>query len=128
MRQLLLVGLGGFIGTALRYGLGAVVARARVGAGFPFATFTVNLLGCLLIGALAGLVETRGILSGTGRAVVFIGVLGAFTTFSTFGYETLQLVRGGQNLVAGMFVVMQMLLCLPAVWVGDLAVRTLWGR
>jgi len=128
MRQFLLVALGGFVGTAARYGVSGLIARTRAGAVFPFATFTVNFLGCLLIGALAGLVETRGILSGTSRAVVFIGVLGGFTTFSTFGYETLQLLKGGQYLAAGSFVAMQIMLCLPAVWLGDTAVRAIWGR
>jgi len=112
----------------LRYGVSGVIARTRAGAVFPFATFSVNLLGCLVIGALAALVETRGILSGTSRAVIFIGVLGGFTTFSSFGYETLQLIKGGQFLAAGTFVAMQIVLCLPAVWLGDVAVRAIWGR
>jgi CrcB protein len=128
MRQFLLVALGGFVGTALRYGLTGAIARTKAGSVFPFGTFTVNLLGCLVIGALAALVDTRGILTGTSRAVIFIGVLGGFTTFSSFGYETLQMVKGGQILAAGTFIVMQIVLCLPAVWLGDVAVRTLWGR
>jgi CrcB protein len=128
MRQFLLVALGGFLGTALRYGVAGVITRTKAATVFPIATLTVNLVGCLVIGALAGLVETRGILSGTSRAVVFIGVLGGFTTFSTFGYETLQLVRSGQSLAAGTFIALQVVLCLSAVWLGDTAVRALWGR
>ena len=128
MRQFLLVAFGGFVGTAFRYGLTGLISRTRVGTLFPLGTLTVNLLGCLVIGALAALVDTRGILTGTSRAVIFIGVLGGFTTFSSFGYETLQLVKGGQMLAAGSFVVMQFALCLPAVWLGDLAVRSLLGR
>ncbi len=128
MRQFLFVAFGGFIGTALRFGVSGIIARTRAGAAFPFGTFTVNLLGCLVIGALAALVDLRGILTGTSRAVIFIGVLGGFTTFSSFGYETLQLVKGGQMLLAGTFVIMQFVLCLPAVWLGDLAVRALLGR
>lgn len=128
MREFLLVAFGGFIGTALRYGVSGVISRTNMGAAFPLGTFTVNLLGCLVIGALAALVDTRGILTGTSRAVIFIGVLGGFTTFSSFGYETLQLVKGGQMLAAGSFVVMQFALCLPAVWLGDLAVRAVLGR
>lgn len=128
MRQFLLVSFGGFIGTALRYGISGAIARTKAGAAFPFGTFAVNLLGCLVIGALAALIETRGILSGTSRAVIFIGVLGGFTTFSSFGYETLQLVKAGQMLSAGTFIAMQFVLCLPAVWLGDVAVRALWGR
>lgn len=128
MRQFLLVAFGGFVGTALRYGVSGAIARTRAGAMFPYATLTVNLVGCFAIGALAGLVETRGLLSGTSRAVVFIGVLGGFTTFSTFGYETLQLLRNGQNLAAGTFIALHVTLCLTAVWLGDTAVRALWGR
>jgi len=128
MRQLLLVACGGMIGTVLRYGVAGLVGRARSGAMFPVATLTVNLVGCFVIGLLACLAETRGMFSGTTRAVLFIGVLGGFTTFSSFGYETFQLLRGGQNLAAGSFIALQLVLCLPAVWLGDTVARAMWGR
>ena len=79
-------------------------------------------------GALGGLVETRGILSGTARAAIFIGVLGGYTTFSTFGYESFQLIRAGQMMTALGSVALHVTLGLTAVWAGDAGVRAIWGR
>lgn len=128
MGRILLVGLGGMVGTLLRYGIGGALTRIRVGASFPYETLVINATGCLVIGALAGLVETRGILTGVSRAAVFIGLLGGYTTFSTFGYETFQLVRAGQVATAAMSITLQVVLGVAAVWVGDALVRVLWGR
>lgn len=98
MDKVLLVGIGGFIGATLRYFIGSLVHRCIDAARFPYGTLTVNLVGCLAIGFLAGLVETRGILTPESRAFAFIGILGAFTTFSTFGYETISFLRDGPYL------------------------------
>ena len=127
MEKLLLVGLGGFLGTVARYALGGLVVRLKVGASFPYETLVVNALGCLAIGFLAGLAETRGIFSGTTRAFLFIGLLGGFTTFSSFGYETVMLLRHGQAAVAAWSVSLQLVLGLGAVWAGDVAARLLGG-
>ena len=102
MERIFLVGLGGFIGTVLRYGLGGWASRWKGSAAFPYETLLVNVLGCLAIGLLAALSEARGVFTGTTRAFLFIGVLGGFTTFSSFGYETFQLLRGGQALGAAL--------------------------
>jgi fluoride exporter len=128
MGRILLVGIGGMAGTLLRYGLGGALARIKVGASFPYETLVINVIGCLVIGALAGLAESRGILSGASRAVVFIGLLGGFTTFSTFGYETFQLVRAGQLATAAASIALQVVLGVSAVWAGDAGVRALWGK
>ncbi len=126
--RMLLIGFAGLVGTLLRYGIGGALTRVKVGASFPYETLVINVAGCLAIGALAGLAESRGILSGTSRAVVFIGLLGGFTTFSSFGYETFQLVRAGQVVTAAFSVTLQIFLGLSAVWAGDAGVRALWGR
>jgi CrcB protein len=127
MDKLLLVGLGGFLGTVARYALGGLLARWKSGSSFPYETLVVNVVGCLAIGFLAGLAETRGILGGTTRAFLFIGLLGGFTTFSSFGYETFQLLRDGQLAAAASSVTLQLLLGLGAVWSGDLAARAIGG-
>ena len=84
----------------------------------PAGTLTVNILGCLFIGLLGGLSESRNLLSQEARALLLIGVLGGFTTFSTFGYETVQLLRDGQSLAAFSNIGLQVCLGLAAVWIG----------
>ena len=127
MERVFLVGLGGFVGTVLRYVLGGWATRLRNGAAFPVETLLVNVLGCLAIGALAALSEARGVLSGTTRAFLFIGVLGGFTTYSSFGYETFQLLREGQAAAAALSVAMQLVLGIGAVWAGHVVARLAWG-
>src|SRR6266513_29637 len=96
LEKVLLVGLGGFLGSVLRYGIGGLIGRMKTGWTFPLETLLINASGCLVLGFLAGLNESRGVFSGSTRAFLFIGLLGGFTTFSTFGYETVQLLRDGQ--------------------------------
>jgi CrcB protein len=112
----LLVGCGGFLGSLLRYGLGSLMHRALPMATFPYGTLAVNLLGCLAIGALAGLADSRQVFSPPLRVFTFIGVLGGFTTFSTFGYETFALARDGDYLRAGGNVGLQVVLGLGLLW------------
>jgi len=118
MTKLLLAGSGGFIGSSLRYLMGGLVHRFVRDATFPWGTALVNITGCLFIGLLAGLAEERGILGAEARTFVLIGLLGGFTTFSSFGFETLQLVRQGQGIAAAANVVGQVALGLGAVWAG----------
>jgi CrcB protein len=127
MERWIVVGLGGMIGTLLRYGTGGLIARLKGGGTFPVETLVINVVGCLVIGFLAGLSETRGIFGPTARSFLFIGLLGGFTTFSTFGYETFQLLRDGQ-LGAGLgSVTLQVTLGLGAVWAGDVLARLVGG-
>ena len=116
--NLLFVGLGGFIGASMRYATGLFVGRFITDAQFPYGTFVVNMLGCLLIGFLAGLTDSREFLNDTSRAFVFTGMLGAFTTFSTFSYETMGLFQNGQTSPALTNLVLQIILGLLAVWGG----------
>lgn len=94
MVEALVVGMGGFVGAILRYGVTLWMQRLSPGS-FPLGTLVVNMVGCLLIGVVFALVETRPHLSPTLRLFVMIGLLGSFTTFSTFGHETLELLRSG---------------------------------
>lgn len=117
----LLVGVGGFVGTALRYALGGLVHRL-LPPEFPWATFLVNVSGCLVIGFLAALSEERA-MAPSGRLFLMVGVLGGYTTFSTFGYETLSLAREGSHALAAANAVGQVLLGLAAVWAGMVVAR-----
>jgi CrcB protein len=109
MGQLLAVGMGGFVGAIARYLMANVVQR-QAGGLFPMGTFVVNMVGCLLIGLLFALIEGRQSLSPNVRLFLFIGLLGSFTTFSTLGQETLDLMRTGElrlalwNMVGSAFV------------------------
>jgi CrcB protein len=123
MEKALLVGLGGFLGTILRYAVGQWIGRLRAGWTFPLETLAINVVGCLVLGVLAGLLDSRGILTGTTRAVVFIGLLGGFTTFSAFGYETLQLLNDGRWRVAALSASLQVVLGVGGVWAGQLLAR-----
>jgi CrcB protein len=91
----------------------------------PFGTLAVNVIGCLLIGLLGGLAETREIMHPNARMFVMVGILGGFTTFSTFGYETFALGRDGQSLMALANIGMQIVFGLVAVWAGYAAIRAM---
>jgi CrcB protein len=113
----LLVGAGGFVGATLRYVLGGLVSR-HVPPEFPWGTLLVNVSGCFLIGLLGVLTEERGPVGPSGRLFLMVGVLGGYTTFSTFGYETLSLLREGSHALAAANALGQLLLGLVAVWLG----------
>jgi CrcB protein len=122
-----IVGLGGFVGSALRFLVGGWVHRALPGTSFPVGTFTVNLVGCLVIGLLGGLIDLRQALGPNGRLFLMIGLLGGFTTFSSFSYETFALAQDAEWLRAAANVGLQVVLGLGAAWAGYTAVRMLYG-
>ncbi len=117
MLTILLVGAGGFVGASSRYAVGRWVNDLAGNPSFPYGTLTVNVVGCLLIGILAGLV-TRSIIGMDARAFLVVGVLGGFTTFSAFGLETVELIRRGEHFVGLSNVALSVALCLVAVWAG----------
>lgn len=116
--EIVLVGSGGFLGSAFRYALSGAVHRLLPFATFPYGTLFVNASGCLLIGLLGGLSASRLVLAPNLRLFLFLGILGGFTTFSTFGYETFALFRDGEMIRAFLNVVLSLLLCLASVWLG----------
>jgi len=118
LHQIVLVGLGGFVGSVLRFAVSGFVQRWDPGGSFPIGTLAVNALGCFAIGALAGLAESRQVFGSELRLFLFLGLLGGFTTFSTFGYETHALLRDGDSFKAGLNVVASTALCLVLVWLG----------
>src|SRR2546425_4749180 len=110
MGNAFLVGVGGFIGSVLRYGLSGLVHEWTGRDDFPVGTLAVNVLGCLVIGLLAELAEARGAFTPETRAFVIIGILGGFTTFSSFGHETMNLWRDGEGFLASINVAAQLVL------------------
>ncbi|MDH5805152.1 MAG: fluoride efflux transporter CrcB [Gemmatimonadota bacterium] len=120
----LLVGTGGFLGSVLRYSVSGAVYRLFPETTFPWGTLAVNVIGCGLIGALAGLTETRQLMGPEVRLLVIVGVLGGFTTFSTFGYETINLLKAGGGVAALGNVALHITTCLTAVWIGMAATTT----
>ena len=122
MLQVLLIGCGGFIGTIARYGV-ATMAYRLLGASFPYGTLTVNILGCLLIGFVSIAAEERDMIARSTRLFLTIGILGGFTTFSSFGYETLTLLRLGNIFPATLYVLASVITGLAAVWLGGVLAR-----
>ena len=115
----LLVGLGGAVGSMARHGLNHVIHQRNLSTTFPTGIFLINVLGSAVIGGLAGLIASgRMHWSFEVRTFVFVGVLGGFTTFSSFSLDTLALVRDGHLGQAAWNVVGQVALSLLAVWAG----------
>lgn len=126
MQNVLAIAIGAAVGANLRYGL-STWAAARFGSAWPYGTFLVNLLGCLAIGALLSLFATRLPVSEPARLMLITGLLGGFTTFSSFGYESYSLITAGSWLAAGLYIGGSVVLGLLAVFLGVGLVRLLAG-
>ena len=122
MMQIMAVGCGGFLGAVARYSLSSFVGR-RMGEGFPAGTLAVNVLGCLLIGALMSVVATRESVSPEMRLLLSTGFLGGLTTFSSFGQETVELLRAGDIRLALLNTGLNVILGLLAVLAGGFLAR-----
>jgi len=118
MRTILIIGLGGFTGSILRYLISGWILRLLDTPLFPYGTLGVNVLGCLAIGLLGGWADNAELFSPAARAFLLIGLLGGFTTFSTFGYETMALLRDKATLAAMLYVGLHLVLGLAAVALG----------
>jgi len=126
MSRLLWVCLGGAIGTGARYMIALWAPRA-LGTSFPYGTLIVNVLGSFLLGAIMHVGLTTTLISPTLRLLLTTGVMGGFTTYSTFNYETMQYLREGALLLAGWNVAATLLLCLLAGGLGVASARWLVG-
>ena len=122
MQQLLYIAAGGALGAVMRYGVSNGV-HFLFGRAFPYGTLTVNVLGSLLIGLLYILLIERFSLGPHVRAILIIGFLGAFTTFSTFSLETYNLMENGEFLKAVVNILLSVTLCLVAAWAGIVSGR-----
>jgi len=118
MNGILLVGLGGFVGSVARYKLGGLVLHLTAQERFPYSTFAVNIFGCLLVGVLAGLAERHNLFGPDTRLFLFTGLLGGFTTFSAFGLDAVFLVRRGEWWLAAVYAGASVVVGITAVWLG----------
>lgn len=117
LRNIILVGLGGSAGSILRY-LTSVFVNKYFHSAFPFATFTINLLGCLLIGYLLGTFDKQQVVSSDLKLLFIAGFCGGYTTFSTFAAENYQLMQSGNSLTAFLYIAVSVVICILAVWLG----------
>ena len=111
----LIVALGGGLGACARYGLSGLLLPYTMQEKFPWPTFAVNVLGCFVAGLLFAVAEKQHVLSANQRLFLFTGVLGGFTTFSAFGIETFHLLRRGEYLIAGSYVIFSIVCGLGAL-------------
>ena len=117
MKALVFIAVGGAIGAVLRYGA-SIGVYSLLGRGFPYGTLFVNIAGSLLIGVLSVVMLERFDIAPEWRAAVLVGVLGSFTTFSTFSIETLVLLEQGDIVRAVTNILLSVFICLLAVWFG----------
>lgn len=126
MNQLFVIALGGAFGAVLRFAVSTGIYQ-WLGRGFPYGTLAVNIFGSFLIGLLTeALVLQRIAITIEYRSAILIGLLGSFTTFSTFSLETLYLLEQGNLVKAALNIIISVCACIFAVWIGLLASRTLF--
>ena len=124
MMKYVMVGLGGCLGAVLRFWLGGYVSN-RMGTRFPYGTFVINITGSFLIGFILTLLAERTHWSPNWRYLIPIGFIGAYTTFSTFEYETLRSLQDGEILMAGLNVSLSVIVGFVAVWLGVVTGRSM---
>jgi CrcB protein len=124
MNNIFLIAIGGALGSISRYGCQKWMYY-HYPHPFPFGTFVVNVAGSLLIGLLFGLIEKNNFPSPEWRILLITGFCGGYTTFSTFSFETLSLLREGQYVYASLYVLLSVLIGLLAVWAGVFIIKAL---
>lgn len=122
-----LIACGGALGSIARFWLSGLIASHRIGQTFPTGTLVVNITGSFLIGLIAtmGATESRFYASPMARQFLIYGICGGYTTFSSFSLQTLDLARDGEWLYAGANIVLSVVTCLVAVWLGHLCAEAL---
>jgi CrcB protein len=123
VKHLVLVATGGALGAIARWRLGALILHHTADWRFPLSTALVNVIGCLVAGALGGLVVKRDLFSPEARLFLFTGLLGGFTTFSAFGVDTVYLLRRREYAVALAYVLVSVVAGILGLWLAMSAVR-----
>jgi len=124
MTKYLIVGVGGALGSILRFWVGGYVSN-RLGVRFPYGTFLINCTGSFLIGFVVTLLAERSHWSPNWRYLIPIGFIGGYTTFSTFELETFRNFQDGEILIAGLNVALSVVIGFASVWLGVIAGRTI---
>ena len=127
MSKFLLIVSGGAVGTGARYLISGFMLRA-FGTGFPYSTLTVNLVGSFLITMIMYVGLSSELISPTMRIVLTTGVMGGFTTYSSFSYETIQYFQDGEPLKGAANLLVMNCSCLIAAWMGLILAKRLWGN
>lgn len=118
MKDFLLVAVGGAVGSTCRYYLSSIISQRGALDAFPLATWTVNIVGCLVAGVILGLSERFEFLTPEARILVFSGILGGFTTFSAFALDTVTLLKRGDFVTAISYVLLSVTVGIAALWLG----------
>lgn len=126
MHPIVLVGIGGFIGAVLRYLMSGFVQNLTQSVTFPYGTLVVNMIGCFLMGLFSHLIESQAGMTAEMRLFLLVGLLGSFTTYSTFSHETLNLLQDHGLSLALLNIGTHIVLGISAVLLGRFAIITLW--
>jgi fluoride exporter len=118
LQKYILIALGGALGSIARYWVGSAIAN-RMGTKFPYGTFVINITACVIIGFSLTFLARRAELSPAWRFLVPVGFIGAYSTFSTYEWETLSTIRAGAFFLAAFYAVGSLILGLAAVWGGS---------
>jgi len=124
LQKYILIAIGGALGSMARYWVGSTIAN-RVGTKFPYGTFVINIMACVVIGFSLSFLAKRADLNPAWRFLVPVGFIGAYSTFSTYEWETLSTIRSGAFLLSALYAVGSLVLGLAAVWGGSLIAEIL---
>ena len=123
MQKYFLIAFGGALGSMARYWVGSTIA-GRMGTKFPYGTFVINITACVIIGFSLTLLARRADINPAWRFLVPVGFIGAYSTFSTYEWETLSTLRSGAFFLASLYAVSSLILGLAAVWGGSMLAET----